>query len=258
MNVLAGLYAPDEGTVRLDGREVTLLCPNDALDMGIGMVHQHFMLVDRLTVTENLIAGAEPIRPGLWPGLIDYKAATRRVLDVAERYRLRVRPDAYVGDLSVGEQQRVEILKVLLRDSDLIVFDEPTAVLSPQEVDELYDVMRQLQADGKTIIFITHKLKETLRFSDRVTVLRGGRNAGAVRTADTTAEELAELMIGRRPRRRTASAAKIPGPPRLRLQGVTDGRTLGPVDVTVRGGEIVGVDGDSRSAPRHLGESIAG
>lgn len=258
MNVLSGLYTPDEGVVRLDGRPVHVRTVQDALSFGIGMVHQHFMLVDRLTVTENLIVGDEPLRRGPWPGLIDYKAATRRVRDVSERYGLRVRPDAYVGELSVGERQRIEILKVLMRRSDLIVFDEPTAVLSPQEADELYEVMLRLQADGKTIIFITHKLKETLRFTQRVTVLRQGRNAGGAVTAETTAEQLAEMMIGRRPLRHRPSGKQEPGPVLLQLQGVVAEPGLGPVDLAVRGGEIVGVAGVEGNGQLELEEVIAG
>lgn len=258
MNMLSGLYAPDEGTIRLDGEPVHVRDAQDAIRLGIGMVHQHFMLVDRLTVTENLIAGIEPVRPGLFPGLLDHKAAVRRVRDVSERYGLRVSPGAYVGDLSVGEQQRVEILKVLMRRSDLIVFDEPTAVLSPQEVDELYRVMRRLQKDGKTIIFITHKLNETLRFSEQVTVLRDGRNAGTVPTAETSAEQLAEMMIGQRPTHRTPRGESEPGHVLLQLQGVSDGTRLRSIDVSVRSGEIVGVAGVEGNGQLELEEIIAG
>lgn len=258
MNVLSGLYTPDEGVVRLDGQPVRLGSVQDALAAGIGMVHQHFMLVDRLTVTENLIVGDEPLQRGPWPGLIDYKAAAARVGEVSERYGLKVRPDAYAGELSVGERQRVEILKVLMRRSDLIVFDEPTAVLSPQEADELYEVMLRLQADGKTIIFITHKLRETLRFTERVTVLRQGRNAGSAITAETTAEQLAEMMIGRRPLRPRPVGSVAPGAVLLELQAVTAEPGLGPVDLKVRGGEIVGVAGVEGNGQLELEEVIAG
>lgn len=258
MNVLAGLYAPDAGTIVLDGTPVTFRNVQDAMARGIGMVHQHFMLVDRLTVTENLIAGIEPTRSAPLPGLIDYDAALGHVQSVSERYGLRVRPHAYVGELSVGEQQRVEILKVLMRRSDLIVFDEPTAVLSPQEVDELYDIMDLLRSDGKTIIFITHKLKETLRFSDRVTVLRNGRHVGTVATTQTSAEHLAEMMVGRRPVRRSPRQQVKPGHVLLQLQGINAEPGLQPVDLAVRSGEIVGVAGVEGNGQLELEEVIAG
>lgn len=258
MNILTGLYTPDEGTVRLDGRPVALRNAKDALRLGIGMVHQHFMLVEGLTVTENLIAGIEPTRRAFGFKIIDKDAARRQVEEVSERYGLKVRPGVYVGDLSVGEQQRVEILKVLLRRSDLLVFDEPTAVLSPQEVDELYEVMQRLRADGKTIIFITHKLKETMQFSDQVTVLRRGRHVGTMATRETTPEQLAELMIGRRPAPRPVLHPTSPGPALLQVRNLTDRNVLGPIDLTVRGGEIVGVAGVEGNGQLELEEVIGG
>lgn len=254
MNILAGIYMPDAGTMRIHGREVAPRNARDAIALGIGMVHQHFMLVDRLTVTENLIAGIEPVRRGL----IDRTEAVRQVRAVSERYGLRIDPHARIEDLSVGEQQRVEILKVLMRQARIIVFDEPTAVLSPQEVDELLRIMRQLQADGKTIIFITHKLKETMNFSDRVTVLRAGLHVGTMRTAATTPEQLAELMVGRKIARRAPREQVSTGPVLLRLQNVSLPGRLHGIDLAVHGGEIVGVAGVEGNGQLELEEVIAG
>ena len=194
VKILFGLYPKDSGEILLDGMPVDIASPAHAIRLGIGMVHQHFMLVDRLTVLENLIAGMEPTRRGL----IDFAAARERVRSVAERYGLAVDVDARVEELSVGEQQRVEILKSLLREAKILILDEPTAVLTPREVDDLFHVMQSLRSQGKTLIFITHKLRETMAFSDRVTVLRAGRNAGTVPTAETSPEELAQMMVGRK------------------------------------------------------------
>lgn len=254
MNILAGIYAPDAGTIRIDGQTVAPRNAREAIALGIGMVHQHFMLVDRLTVTENLIAGMEPVKRGL----IDAKEAERLVASVSDQYGLRIDPRARVEDLSVGEQQRVEIVKVLMRRANIIVFDEPTAVLSPQEVEELLDIMRQLQADGKTVIFITHKLKETMALSNRVTVLRDGKYVGTVLTERTSAEQLAEMMVGRRPARPARPAPEETGQPLLRLEDVAARPGLHKTDLVVHGGEIVGVAGVEGNGQLQLEEVIAG
>ena len=182
MRILFGLYRRDAGEIYVDGKPVSFSGPRDAIAHGIGMVHQHFMLAGRLTVTENIVAGAEP-RKGV---LLDYAKARDMVREISERYGLKVDPDARVENISVGQQQRVEILKALLRGAKVLILDEPTAVLAPQEVGDLFDIMRRLKESGTTIIFITHKLKETAAISDRVTVLRDGRRVATMNTADAS------------------------------------------------------------------------
>lgn len=258
MKILYGLYPMDAGEIRVRQRPVAIHNPRVAMDAGIGMVHQHFMLVDDFTVAENVIIGMEPTRRGL----IDMAEAHRLVADFGRRFGLNVDPAARVEHLSVGQQQRVEILKALMRGTEFLILDEPTAVLTPQEVDELFHVMQQLKADGKTIIFITHKLKETMVFSDRVTVLRGGRDVGTLRTADTSPEQLAELMVGRRVTLRVAAPPAETGPTLLRLEDVTVAGTgkdaLHSINLRVRGGEIVGVAGVEGNGQLELEEVIAG
>ncbi|NLH88490.1 MAG: ATP-binding cassette domain-containing protein, partial [Firmicutes bacterium] len=180
MRILFGLCRADSGLIYVNGEPAAISCPRDAIALGIGMVHQHFMLAERLTVAENIIAGCEP----RIHGLLDYGRAREEILKVSHRYGLTVNPDAVVEEISVGQQQRVEIIKALMRGARVLILDEPTAVLTPPEVDELFSVMRALRASGTTIIFITHKLKETMEISDRVTVLRDGRTVGVVNTAD--------------------------------------------------------------------------
>ncbi|MFC6872231.1 ABC transporter ATP-binding protein [Halobellus marinus] len=195
VNVLYGLYEPTAGRVVVDGEERMFDSPRDAIDAGVGMIHQHFMLVDPMTVAENITLGNEPRK---WGGLgIDRAAAREAVVELADRYGFDVDPDARIEDVSVGEQQRVEILKALYRGADVLILDEPTAVLTPQEVEELFEVLEELTAQGKTIIFITHKLGEAMRAADEITVLRDGKNVGTVDADATTREELAELMVGR-------------------------------------------------------------
>jgi len=259
MKILYGLYSPDRGEIRIRGQRVAIRSPRDAMAAGIGMVHQHFMLVDRMTVAENLVAGMEPVRRGL----LDLDRARQQVQAMAARYGLQVDPDARVQDLSVGQQQRVEILKALMRRADILILDEPTAVLTPQEVDELFQVMQQLKADGKTLIFITHKLRETMAFSDRVTVLRGGRHVGTVRTADTSPEALAEMMVGRQVMLRVSRPPAKPGETLLELErvSVVDKRgqpRLRHVTLSVRSGEVLGIAGVEGNGQLELEEAIAG
>jgi simple sugar transport system ATP-binding protein len=175
------------------GKNVKLKEPQDAIELGIGMVHQHFMLVDPLTVTENIVLGNEP-RSGI---IIDRKKAKKEVQDISEKYGLYVDPDAKIEDIPVGMEQRVEIIKTLYRGAELLIFDEPTAVLTPQEIEELFEIFKSLKEQGKTIIFITHKLKEVKAISDRITVLRNGKSVDTVNTEDVTQEDVAELMVGR-------------------------------------------------------------
>jgi simple sugar transport system ATP-binding protein len=258
MNVLYGLVQPDEGTIRLRGREVRIRGPREAIDLGIGMVHQHFMLVGPLTVAENVVLGKEPGGPILDRGRID--AAVR---GIAERYRVPVDPTAVVETLPVGVQQRVEILKVLYRASDLLVLDEPTAVLTPQEVDELFVTIRELRAQGKTVIVITHKLREVLAVSDRVTVLRAGRVAGVIDTASTSASEIARLMIGHELAATTARGKPAGEEVVLRVEGLHARGDRGEdalrgIDLVVQAGEILGIAGVSGNGQRELAECVVG
>ena len=193
MSVLFGLYQPEQGEIRKNGQVVTIRDPNDATALGIGMVHQHFKLVDVFTVLDNIILGAETTKLGF----LQKKEARDKVMALSEKYGLRVDPDALIEDITVGMQQRVEILKMLYRDNEILIFDEPTAVLTPQEIDELMAIMKNLAAEGKSILFISHKLNEIMQVSDRVTVLRKGRYIGTVNTADTNKQELSNMMVGR-------------------------------------------------------------
>lgn len=193
MNIVFGLYQPDEGSIEIDGKPVIIDNPNKAIELGIGMVHQHFKLVDPFTVTENIVLGMEP-KKGL---KIDYKSAAEQVRKLSEQYGLQVNPNAKIHDISVGMQQRVEIMKTLYRGADILIFDEPTAVLTPQEITELMAIMKRLVAEGKSIILITHKLKEIMQISDRVTIIRRGKVIDTVKTTETNPNELAEKMVGR-------------------------------------------------------------
>ena len=193
MSVLFGLYQPEKGVIKKNGQEVKINNPNDANALGIGMVHQHFKLVECFTVLDNIILGVEDTRHGF----LRRDAARKKVMDLSEKYGLRVDPDALVSDISVGMQQRVEILKMLYRDNDILIFDEPTAVLTPQEIEELMEIMRGFKEEGKSILFITHKLNEIMAVADRCTVLQKGRGIGTVEIAKTTKEELSRMMVSR-------------------------------------------------------------
>ena len=193
MSVLFGLYQPEKGTIKKNGEVVHIKNPNDANDLGIGMVHQHFMLVDVFTVLENIILGIEPNQLGF----IKKKEARDKVMVLSKKYGLLVDPNAYVKDITVGMQQRVEILKMLYRENDILIFDEPTAVLTPQEIDELMMIMRNLAKEGKSILFITHKLNEIMAVADRVTVLRKGKCVATIDVKDATKEKLSLMMVGR-------------------------------------------------------------
>ncbi len=194
MSVLFGLYIPEKGTIKVQGKEVKINNPNDANDLGIGMVHQHFKLVHNFTVLENIILGVETVKNGF----LKMDEARQRIVDLSKQYNLRVEPDAIIEDISVGMQQRVEILKMLYRENDVLIFDEPTAVLTPQEIDELMKIMKRLVEEGKSIIFITHKLNEIKEVADRVSVLRKGKYIGTVDVASTSKEEMSEMMVGRK------------------------------------------------------------
>ena len=260
MSVLYGLYRPDEGELLLDGEPVSIDSPRQAIDLGIGMVHQHFMLVPVMTVAENIVLASEP-RKGM---LLDTKAAARRVRELSDRFGLSVDPDARVGDISVGQQQRVEILRALDRGAEVLILDEPTAVLTAQETAELFKILRTLTAEGKSIVFISHKLGEVLEIADRVSVLRRGKKVETVSTEGATEESLARMMVGRdvlfrvakeRPRAGRAAAARCEG-----LE-VEDDRGLPAVrglSLEVRAGEIVGIAGVDDNGQGELVETIAG
>ena len=259
MKILYGLYHPDEGQILLNGKPVTIDSPTDSIDLGIGMIHQHFMLVQTLTVAENVALGLPSSR-----GLItDLDRVTKRILELADIYGLKIDPSAYIWQLSVGQQQRVEIIKALYRGAALLILDEPTAVLTPQEVDELFVIMRQMVRDGHALIFISHKLHEVVSISNRISVLRDGRLIGTRSTSDTTKQSLANWMVGREigfvPDRGEVQRGEV----RLELEDVSCGSDRGTpglrgVSVEVRSGEILGIAGVSGNGQRELAEAITG
>jgi len=259
MNVLFGLYGHDKGKISIKGREVNIGEPSEAIDLGIGMIHQNFMLVDRLTVAENIMAGAEPSRRGM----LDEKRARKEVEEISARYGLHVDPGAKVENISVGDQQRVEILKALYREAEILILDEPTAVLTPQEVEELFEIMRELRDDGKTLIFITHKLKETMEITDRITILRDGKNVGTVSTKETSPEELAQMMVGRDVVLRVEKEEKETGNSVLEVEDMNlhnpeNNLTLKDLSFEIEAGEILGVAGVEGNGQLELEEGIMG
>ncbi|MFB3738147.1 MAG: ABC transporter ATP-binding protein [Candidatus Velamenicoccus archaeovorus] len=260
MNVLYGLYHADEGEILIDERPVRFDGPGDAIAAGLGMVHQHFMLVPVFTVTENIILGVEPTGPLGW---IDRRGARTRVEELSARYGLEVPPDALVEEIPVGVQQRVEILKALYREAEVLILDEPTAVLTPQETEELFAVMRSLKEGGKSVIFITHKLKEVLAVADTITVLRGGRVVGSTHPGETDEAELAAMMVGRTVMLTVEKGAARPRDPVLRVGDlvVSDDRGHRAVDgvsFEVRAGEIVCVAGVQGNGQTELVEALMG
>ena len=260
MNILYGLYGADAGEILLAGERLELGSPKAAIEHGIGMVHQHFMLVPVLSVAENIVLAVEPRHAGV---LLDRAAAHRRVADLSARHGLVVDPDARVAELTVGQQQRVEILKALYRGADILVLDEPTAVLTPQEAQELFEILRALRAEGASIVFISHKLNEVLEIADRITVLRRGRVVDTIPATGATDESLARMMVGREVLLRLEKRPAEPAAPLLQVERleVADDRGLPAVDdVTfeVRAGEIVGLAGVDANGQRELVEAIAG
>ncbi|MER2105632.1 MAG: ABC transporter ATP-binding protein [Solibacillus sp.] len=259
MNVLFGLYQPEAGDIKVRGESVKITDPNKANDLGIGMVHQHFMLVENFTVTENIILGSEPTKTGV----INIKDAAKRIEELSKRYNLDVDPYAKIEDISVGMQQRVEILKTLYRGAEILIFDEPTASLTPQEITELISILRLLIKEGKSIIIITHKLKEIMEVSDRVTIIRKGEGIGTVVTAETNPNELAELMVGRQVEFKTEKTEAHPTEEVLSIENliVTDYRNIEKVkglNLSVRRGEIVGIAGIDGNGQSELIEAITG
>ncbi|MBW8803813.1 MAG: ABC transporter ATP-binding protein [Catenulisporales bacterium] len=261
MNILYGLLTPDSGQIVVDGEAREFKSPRDAIAAGIGMVHQHFMLVPVFTVTENLVLGNEEARGGL-AGWLDRRKARQDVVDVSERYGLPVDPDALVEDLPVGVQQRVEIVKALMRDAEVLILDEPTAVLTPQETEELFTVMRGLKAAGKSVVFITHKLNEVRAVADRITVIRRGKVVGSAEPT-ATARELASLMVGRDVRLVVEKGPARPGEVALRVRGlsVVDDRgqvAVDDVSFDLYAGEVLGIAGVQGNGQTELVEAITG
>ena len=252
MSILFGLYTPDKGEIKKNGEVVNIKNPNDANNLGIGMVHQHFKLVEVFTVLDNIILGAEPTRFGF----LTVKETRKKVMDLSKKFNLRVDIDAKIEDISVGMQQRVEILKMLYRENEILIFDEPTAVLTPQEIDELMKIMKDLIKEGKSILFISHKLSEIMEVSDRVTVLRKGKGIGTVNTKDTNINELSEMMVGRKIKAIKKGEAKKSGEVVLKVNNLTvpsklhKNNAVNNVSFEVRTGEILciaGIEGNGQS-----------
>jgi general nucleoside transport system ATP-binding protein len=260
MNIVYGLYHPDEGEFRINGKPVKIGSPREAIDHGIGMVHQHFMLIPVMTVAENVVLASEPRKAGVF---LDYDQAVRKVRDLAAAFKFAINPDARVQNITVGQQQRVEILKALYRGADILILDEPTAVLTPQEADELFGILKTLQREGLSIIFISHKLREVLEIADRVTVLRRGKKIETVPREGATREELARLMVGREVLLRVEKTPAQPEEPLLVVENLTvfDERGLPAVrDVSfgVRSGEIVGIAGVDGNGQTELIDALTG
>jgi len=259
MKILYGMQKPDEGTITVDGREVRFKSPSDAIEVGIGMVHQHFMLADNLTVLENVVLGAEPTRLGF----LDSRSARARIGELSAQYGLGVDADAVVEDLGIGDRQRVEILKVLYRGARVLILDEPTAVLVPQEVDELFTSLAELRAEGVAIVFISHKLDEVLRVADAITVLRGGTTVATVSPDGTTARELAELMVGSELPTPSTDASTVTDVVELSVAHLTvrspEGRPLvDDVSLVVHRGEVLGIAGVEGNGQVELVEALLG
>ncbi|QMV43862.1 ABC transporter ATP-binding protein [Cohnella cholangitidis] len=261
MSILFGMYQADRGAIKVNGKEVRISNPNVANELGIGMVHQHFKLVEDFTVTENIIMGIEPRK---WFGLgIDIQKAGKKIEELSKRYGLNVDPHAKIEDISVGMQQRVEILKTLYRDADVLILDEPTAVLTPQEIEELGRIMKNLIAEGKSIIIITHKLKEIKAFADRCTVIRRGKTIATVDVASTSEADMAEMMVGRRVSFDVDKKPSVPGDVVLKVESLSvrnAKKVLGLKEFTleVRAGEIVGIAGVDGNGQSDLIEAITG
>src|SRR6476660_8707465 len=260
MNILYGLATPDEGEILLDGSAVTIKGPSDAIARGISMVHQHFMLVPVLSVADNILLGEETMAN---PIFLDRKEARRRIIELGKRFGFEIDPDVKVEALSVGWQQRVEILKALYRNARILVLDEPTAVLTPQETEEIFDVLRRLAADGHSIVFISHKLYEVLEIADRITVIRRGKVVGERVPSETNEEDLAELMVGREVSLVVDRGESHPADQALAVEGlvVKDDRgreVVHGIDLDIRAGEILGIAGVAGNGQDELVEAIVG
>ena len=258
MRITYGFYKADSGEILVDGNVVSIKNPHDAIALGIGMVHQHFMLVDTMTAAENIVLGAET---GSAANL-DLEKANRDILALSNELRLGVDPKAYIENMSVGQQQRVELLKALYRNAELLILDEPTAVLSPQEVGEFFGILRRMKEQGKTIIIITHKLEEVLAISDEVTVMRDGKSVGNVKTSETTAKDLARMIVGRDVLLRVDKSDAVPKDKVLEVKDLSvsgkNGEAVKGVSFTVRAGEIVGIAGIEGNGQTELIEALSG
>ena len=258
MRIAYGFYNADSGEIFVDGKQVDIRNPHDAIALGIGMVHQHFMLVDNMTVAENIILGSETGSAAS----LDLDKANSEIKRLSDELRLNVNPKALIEDLSVGQQQRVELLKALYRDADLLILDEPTAVLTPQEVEEFFAILRRMKEQGKTIIIITHKLEEVLAISDEVTVMRDGKVVGNVKTSETSAKDLARMIVGRDVLLRVEKADASPNGVVLQVSDLTvagrHGAAVNGVSFDVRAGEIVGIAGIEGNGQTELIEALAG
>lgn len=260
MNIVFGLYQPDEGSIEINGKPVIIDSPNKAIDLGIGMVHQHFKLVQPFTVTENIVLGMEPKTMGIQ---LDYKTSVAKIKKLSDQYGLKVNPNAKIQDISVGMQQRVEILKTLYRGADILIFDEPTAVLTPQEISDLMGIMRRLVEEGKSIILITHKLKEIMQISDTVTIIRRGKVIDTLKTSETNPNELAEKMVGRNVSFKVDKQPASPQQTVLEVKNLTlknkDGiGVLNGLNLNVRAGEILGIAGVDGNGQSELIEALTG
>jgi general nucleoside transport system ATP-binding protein len=260
MNILYGLYTPDEGQIFLNGQPITIHSPSDAIANGIGMVHQHFMLIPVMTVAENITLGQEVVKGGM---LLDRKGASQRIRELCKQYGFDVDPQALVADLPVGIQQRVEIIKALYREADILILDEPTAVLTPQEIEDLFRAMRSFKAQGKSIIFITHKLKEVFEIADQITVLRNGKVVGTTLPADATRASLANMMVGREVILQVPKGEAHPGKPVLEVRNLfalddREQEVLRGVSFTVQAGEVLGIAGVQGNGQTELVEVLTG
>lgn len=255
MNMLSGIYYPDEGQIFINGKEVSISSPKIAYELGIGMVHQHFKLVDVLTATENIILGLE--------GKLNKKEAAAKIKEICDKYGFEINPDQKIYDMSVSQKQTVEIVKVLYRGANILILDEPTAVLTPQESEKLFNVMRNMKADGKALVIITHKMHEVESISDRVAILRKGEYVGSMMTKDTNAGEMTDMMVGRSVSLNIERPKPVDPKPRIKVEGLTVKNIEGidklkDVSFTARSGEILGIAGISGSGQKELLEAIAG
>ncbi len=259
MKILYGMERPDEGSIRIDGKEVTFSSPADAIEAGVGMVHQHFMLADNLTVLENVVLGREPTRAGF----LDLAGARRRIAEISDSYGLDVEPDRLVEELGVGARQRIEILKVLFRGARILILDEPTAVLVPQEVDDLFDNLRDLRDEGLTVIFISHKLDEVLKVADAITVIRRGTTVTTVDPLEVTARQLAQLMVGSELPSPGTRESTVTDVRTLEIEGLTlsdssGRRLLDEINLVIHQGEILGIAGVEGNGQSELVEAVVG
>ena len=254
MKIAYGFYRADSGEILVGGKPQPIQTPHDAIALGIGMVHQHFMLVETMTVSENIVLGAEPGNATT----LDLRRAAKRISSLSEEFHLAIDPDALIETLSVGQQQRVELLKALYREARILILDEPTAVLTPQEVEEFFQILRRMREQGKAVIIITHKMDEVLAISDDVTVMRDGRVVGQRKTADTNAAELARLMVGREVLLRVEKKPATPGRCVLSVRDLSMNGRLRGISLDVRSGEIVGIAGVEGNGQTELIEALAG